>query len=140
MPDGRDHGPLTADAWRRVCTVLDRVHDASPELRDATLEVACREHGLAIDDVKPFVDATAVAAALPEEIPLELIQNAFGDIAEEPPALRLDAGQRLGPYEVVGSLGRARRRLGFVFKKNARGQVKWIGPTLRPSGRRSSAG
>jgi transposase len=40
----------------------------------------------------------------------------------------------------VAAIGRARRRLGFVCKKNARGQVKWIGPTSRPSGRRSSAG
>jgi hypothetical protein len=64
-----------------VCTVLDRVHDASPELRDATLEAACREHGLSIDDVKPFVDARDHSEALPEEIPLELIENAFGDIA-----------------------------------------------------------
>jgi hypothetical protein len=40
----------------------------------------------------------------------------------------------------VAAIGRARRRLGFVCKKNARGQVKWIGPMSRPSGRRSSAG
>jgi transposase len=40
----------------------------------------------------------------------------------------------------VAAIGRARRRLGFVCKKNARGQVKWIGPTSRPSGRHSSAG
>jgi transposase len=40
----------------------------------------------------------------------------------------------------VAAIGRARRRLGFVCKKNARGQVKWIAPTSRRSGRRSSAG
>jgi hypothetical protein len=40
----------------------------------------------------------------------------------------------------VWAVGRARRRLGFVCNQNGRGQVKWIGPTLRPSGRRSSAG
>lgn len=40
----------------------------------------------------------------------------------------------------VAAIGRARRRLGFVCKKNARGQVKWIGPTSRRSAGRSSAG
>ena len=49
---------------------------------------------------------------------------------------RVDANHRTS----VAAIGRARRRLGFVCKKNARGQVKWIGPTSRPSGRRSSAG
>ena len=38
------------------------------------------------------------------------------------------------------AIGRARRRLGFVCKKNGRGQLKWIVPTSRRSGRRSSAG
>lgn len=40
----------------------------------------------------------------------------------------------------VWAIGRARRRLGFVCKKNGRGQVNWIGPTSRRSERRSSAG
>jgi hypothetical protein len=74
---------MTAERWRRVCTVLDRVHDTGPDVRDAILEAACREHGLSVDDVKPFVDAGERSAALPEEIPFELIENAFGDSAEE---------------------------------------------------------
>jgi len=49
---------------------------------------------------------------------------------------RVDAHHRSS----VAAIGRARRRLGFVCKKNARGQVKWIGPTSPPSGRRFSAG
>jgi transposase len=40
----------------------------------------------------------------------------------------------------VAAIGRARQRLGFVRKKNARGRAKWIGPTSRRSGRRSSGG
>jgi len=40
----------------------------------------------------------------------------------------------------VAAIGRARQRLGFVCKKNARGQVRWTGPTSRRNGRRSSAG
>jgi transposase len=40
----------------------------------------------------------------------------------------------------VAAVGRARQRLGFVRKKNARGQVKWIGPMSPRSGRRSSTG
>ena len=49
---------------------------------------------------------------------------------------RVGASQRTS----VWGIGRARRRLGFVCKKNAHGQVKWIGPMSRRSGKRSSAG
>jgi len=38
------------------------------------------------------------------------------------------------------AIGRARQRLGFVCKNNARGRVNWIGPTSPRSGRPSSAG
>ena len=62
MPDGLDHGRLTADTWQRVCAVLDRMHDTTPELRDTTLKAACREHGLSVDDVKPFLDAADESA------------------------------------------------------------------------------
>lgn len=49
---------------------------------------------------------------------------------------RVGAGSRVS----VWAVGRARRRLGFVWKKNARGPAKWIGPTSRRSGKHSSAG
>jgi transposase len=49
---------------------------------------------------------------------------------------RVGRGERVS----VWAIGRARQRLGFVCKKNGRGQVKWIGPMSRRSGRRSSAG
>lgn len=38
------------------------------------------------------------------------------------------------------AISRARRRLGFVCKKNVRGRAKWIGPTSRRSATRSSSG
>jgi transposase len=47
---------------------------------------------------------------------------------------------RSGPRASVWAIGRARRRLGFVCKKNGRGPAKWIGPTSRRSGKRSSGG
>lgn len=49
---------------------------------------------------------------------------------------RVRPGQRTSMW----AIGRARRRLGFVRKNNARGQVKWTGPMSQRSGRRSSAG
>lgn len=49
---------------------------------------------------------------------------------------RVDAAARVS----VWAVGRARRRLGFVWKKNGRGPAKWTGPTSRRSGKRSSAG
>ena len=105
MSDARSPGPLSAETWRRVCTVLDRVQDSAPESRDAILEAACREHGLSVDDVRPFLSAGEQSAALPENIPLELIEHAFDDIAGDPSALRLAGGQTLGPYMIVASLG-----------------------------------
>jgi len=56
--------------------------------------------------------------------------------------LCVEYNRRVGRSERVSAwaIGRARQRLGFVCKKNGRGQVNWIGPTSRRSARRSSAG
>ena len=106
MDEARDPAHLSADAWRRICRVLDRLYDAPPAMRDAILEDTCREQGLSIEEVRPFVEAKARSADLPEEIPLELIEGAFADLAQERPAeFRLNTGQKLGPYEIVASLG-----------------------------------
>ena len=45
-----------------------------------------------------------------------------------------------GSHVSVWAIGRARQRLGFVCKKNGGAPAKWIAPTSRRSGRRSSAG
>jgi transposase len=47
---------------------------------------------------------------------------------------------RSGPRLSVWAIDRARRRLGFVRKKNDRGQLKWIAPTSRRRVGSSSAG
>lgn len=68
-----------------------------------------------------------------------LIREAPDSTATE---LCWEYNRRVGPNQRTSeaAIGRARKRLGFVRKKNARGQVKWIGPTSRPSAPRSSAG
>jgi len=33
MSNGRGDSRLTADAWRRICSVLDRLHDGPPDPR-----------------------------------------------------------------------------------------------------------
>src|SRR5918994_6865782 len=105
MPDGRGGARLTSDEWRRIGVVLDRLHESRPELRDAMLEDACREQGLAVEDVRSFVDAEEQSGALPEELPLELIANTFGEAAAAAANFRLSAGQKLGPYEIVAVIG-----------------------------------
>jgi transposase len=49
---------------------------------------------------------------------------------------RVDRGTRVS----VWAIGRARRRLRFVRKKNGRGRVNWTGPTSSRSGNASVAG
>jgi serine/threonine protein kinase/Tol biopolymer transport system component len=105
VPDERGGTRLTADAWRRIGEVLDRLHDALPERREQALAEACREHGLPVDVVRPFAVATDGSEALPEEIPFELIEDAFLDGAQDPPSFRLGPGDKLGPYEIADSLG-----------------------------------
>jgi hypothetical protein len=74
MPDSQSAGRLTADVWRRVCSVLDRLDHTQPEPREGILEDACREHGLSIEEVRRFVDAQERSQSLPEELPVELIE------------------------------------------------------------------
>jgi transposase len=68
-----------------------------------------------------------------------LIREAPDSTAAE---LCWEYNRRVGPSDgtSVAAIGRARQRLGFVRKKNARGQVKWTAPMSPRSGRRSSAG
>jgi eukaryotic-like serine/threonine-protein kinase len=105
MSDARQPIRLTSDEWRRIGVVLDRLSVAAPESREAVLESACREQHLAVSDVRPFVDAEQRSRSLPEEIPPELIAGVFGDAVHGRQGFRLEAGTRLGPYEVVASLG-----------------------------------
>jgi hypothetical protein len=105
MPDRQSAGRLTADAWRRVCSVLDRLDHAQPESREGVLEDACREHGLSIKEVRPFLDAQERSQSLPQEFPVDLIEDALGDAAQDATDVRLNAGQKLGPYEIVAFLG-----------------------------------
>jgi len=105
MPDRLTAGRLTAHAWRRICSVLDRMAHAQPESRERILEDACREHSLSIDEVRPFVDAQERCRWLPEELPPDLIADALGDVAQAATDVRLKAGQKLGPYEIVAVLG-----------------------------------
>jgi Tol biopolymer transport system component len=105
MSDAGRRTQLTSDEWRRIGVVLDRLCSAAPESREAVLLSACREQNLAISDVRPFVDAEQRSRSLPEQVPPELIAGALGDAVHGPQRFRLETGTRLGPYEIVASLG-----------------------------------
>ena len=107
MPEHRPPARLTPDEWRRVCAVLDRVHDAPAASRETVLADACREQGLAVGDVRRFVEAEARSDSLPELVPPQLIADAFSDEHGDDDAriLRLEPGARLGPYEIGACIG-----------------------------------
>ena len=104
MADGGTRARLTPAEWRRICAVLDRVHDAPAATRQAALAEACRDESLAVEDVRPFLDAEAKSTSLPELVSAELMAEAFADAGDEP-APRLETGTRLGPYEIVECVG-----------------------------------
>lgn len=74
---------------------------------------------------------TALLTALIREVPDSTAAELCAEYNR-----RVGRGERAS----VWAIGRARQRLGFVCKKNGRGQVKWIGPMSPRSGKRSSAG
>ena len=76
-------------------------------------------------------------------IDLALLTTLIREVPDSTAAeLCAEYNRRVGRSERVSAwaMGRARQRLGFVCNKNGRGQVNWIGPTSRRSGRRSSGG
>jgi eukaryotic-like serine/threonine-protein kinase len=96
-----DRPSLTADEWRRICDVLDRVLDSRPSDQKSALEDACRIEGVAIADAMRYLAAARDDAAFVSLDPA-LVGAALAPSDARP---SLTAGTCLGQYEVLGPIG-----------------------------------
>ena len=94
---------LTPEMWRRIGAVLDRVRDESAGATAPTLEEACAAEGIRIADVEPFLRLSERDDFLAHIDP-KLLADCAKDLSVDE-VRTLTAGDRLGPYEVIGPIG-----------------------------------
>jgi eukaryotic-like serine/threonine-protein kinase len=97
-----DRPSLTADEWRRICAVLDRVLDSRPSDQQSALEDACRIEGVAIAHALRYLAAARDDAAFLGALDPVLVGAALAPPDEQ---RSLSAGTYLGQYEVLAPIG-----------------------------------
>ena len=68
---------LTADQWRRVGAVLDRLSDTDFELHPESVDEACRREGVPRDLVEPFLAAERRADRWSERLDPTVLHEAL---------------------------------------------------------------
>ena len=96
------HPPLSADHWRRICAVLDRVMDAPVEAQASILTDACRSEGVSIDDAARFIVDEQGSSGFLTSIDPAILSSAL-----EPwtASAAFVPGTQFGVYEVLEPLG-----------------------------------
>lgn len=115
-PDTPGSSRVTADQWRRVGAVLDRLSDTDLALHPESIDEACRTAGVSRDLVEPFIAAARHAIQWSERLDPVLLHEALSAHAHGGPtaAPPLESGTRLGVYEIVAAIGRG--GMGDVYK------------------------
>ena len=110
------HRDLTADQWRRIGAVLDRLSDTRLDLHPDSVDEACRTEGVPRDIVEPFLRAEQNSDDLPERVDPAVLHQALSAHArgESATVRTLDPGTRLGAYEIVALIGAG--GMGDVYK------------------------
>jgi len=110
------HRELTADQWRRIGAVLDRLSDTNLDLRPDSVDEACWTEGVPRDIVEPFLTSERHSDDLPDRVDPALLHQALSAHArgESATAPALDPGTRLGVYEIVALIGAG--GMGDVYK------------------------
>jgi hypothetical protein len=95
-----DH--LTADLWRRIGAVIERLQEA--EKGTLTLEEVCAVEGLNPSDVRPFLTMPERDDKVFDGLDPLLLADCARELGTES-ATSLTQGDRLGPYEIDGLIG-----------------------------------
>jgi serine/threonine protein kinase len=114
MTDKASGQRLSADEWRRIGAVLDRVNTADPSDRARALAEACREEDLSPDDVGPYLEAERAGGNLPEQLDPQVLSGAFRTFTGEGAIPPLPPGTRIGSYEILAEL--ASGGMGEVYR------------------------
>jgi len=85
--------------------VLDHVSTVDPRSRSDAVEAACRDEGIAVADVEPFLQAEDTAASWPDQVDASLVDEALRGLAAVSPARTLTAGDRVGAFEILAPVG-----------------------------------
>src|SRR5687768_477425 len=94
--------PLSADQWRRICAVLDRVMDAPVDAQASVLTDTCRTEGVSLDDVARFIVDEQGSSGFLTAIDPAVVSSA---LAPWTASAALAPGTRFGVYEVLELLG-----------------------------------
>jgi serine/threonine protein kinase/Tol biopolymer transport system component len=104
----------SAETWRRICAVLDRVNTHDPRSRAESVAEACSAEGISFGEVAPYLEAEPEAVRLPEQMEPALVDEALRGFALRQDSPPLAPGWRVGPYEVITRLGAG--GMGEVYK------------------------
>lgn len=103
-----EHG-LTPERWARIERVLDEVLDVEPAERAEKVDALCERDDDLRRDVERLLAAETLRPGILDESPLEalseLLETELGEGF---------IGRRVGPYRIVGELGRG--GMGIVFE------------------------
>ncbi len=99
---------MKAERWQQVRSILEAALELAPDERAAYVKAVCADDGALKEEVQSFISSYEEAGDFLENTPL--LDDAIQLDDPEPQML---VGQRLGPYKLMGEIGRG--GMGVVF-------------------------